>query len=259
MPRTFPFQLLTANLGEADSKTPVFARSNYWVCTMEYILSGRGTLEEDGQVFNPGPGDIYILHKGSNHRYWPDRNDPWKKYFLVFDGALMSDLFRMYRLETVFHIPKCTAMKKYFESFLSLPCGSEETDRRASVLFHQLVHELSDHVYRMPEPQSTPPEILKLKEELDSSLEQSFSLADYADRSHFSEAHLIRMFRSTFGLTPYNYLLTQRLEAAKRLLSYSTLSIKEIASRLVFSDQYYFSNCFKRKNGVSPLAFRKKS
>ena len=50
--------------------------------------------------------------------------------------------------------------------------------------------------------------------------------------------------------------MNKKIEMAKRLLLYSKLSVKEIAAQLSFSDQYYFSNYFKRKTGTSPRSFR---
>ena len=50
--------------------------------------------------------------------------------------------------------------------------------------------------------------------------------------------------------------MNKKVETAKRLLLYSRLSVKEIAARLSFSDQYYFSNYFKRKTGAAPRTYR---
>ena len=50
----------------------------------------------------------------------------------------------------------------------------------------------------------------------------------------------------------------QKMELAKRLLLYSSFSIKEIAAHLAFSDQYYFSNFFKMKTGLSPRTYKMK-
>ena len=103
-----------------------------------------------------------------------------------------------------------------------------------------------------------PEEIEQLKLALDNAVGENFRLEDFASRSGMSEAHLIRQFRSHFQATPYDYLMMRKIETAQRLLLYSTLSVKEIAARLGFSDQYYFSNYFKRKKGLSPRLYRAK-
>ena len=91
---------------------------------------------------------------------------------------------------------------------------------------------------------------------LDSSEKIRFHLAEYAEKNGKSEAYLIREFRKQYSVSPYQYLLTRKLETARQLLRYSNLSIKEIAEQLCFSDQYYFSNCFKKTFGLSPKFFK---
>ena len=56
--------------------------------------------------------------------------------------------------------------------------------------------------------------------------------------------------------TPDNRKLNQ---AACGLLNDRTLSIKAIAEKLRFSDEYYFTRFFTKMNGVPPAAYRKRS
>lgn len=253
-PESFPFQLITAARGDADSKTPVFERQDYDACTVEYVERGRGFLEINGFSCAPGPDSIYILSKHSTHRYTPDRGDPWKKLFFVVDGELMESLFRSYRLTETYFVPDCPHLKEFFLEMFDLPVNTEEGNLQGALVFHHLLSELSRCVRRMP-PRSNP-ELRRLKEVLDSSVSRAFHLAEYARETPWSEAHLIRLFRSEYQQTPYEYLMSRKMEQARKLLLYSSFSIKEIAEHLAFSDQYYFSNYFKLRCGLSPKKFR---
>ena len=139
---------------------------------------------------------------------------------------------------------------------MALNPNSETVNQQGALLFHQFVSELARVTYGIPSV--LPPEVEKLKETLDSSMTSGFNLVEYAQKSDYSEAHLIRIFRSAFGITPYDYLMSKKMELAKRLLLYSSFSIKEIAAHLAFSDQYYFSNFFKMKTGLSPRNYKMK-
>lgn len=68
--------------------------------------------------------------------------------------------------------------------------------------------------------------------------------------------HLLGVFRQYTGLTPYQYFLQLRIHRAKEPLGNPDLSIKEIAARMQFENQYYFSRLFRRKTAVSPSAWR---
>ena len=58
-------------------------------------------------------------------------------------------------------------------------------------------------------------------------------------------------------MTPTEYVSFLRLQKAKRLLIDTDLLIKEIAAECGFSNEYYFSNFFKKRTELSPQNFRK--
>jgi len=72
-----------------------------------------------------------------------------------------------------------------------------------------------------------------------------------------SPAHFARAFKETMGRAPHNYLLTLRLEKARRLLDDSEAGLSEVAQRTGFADQAHFTRLFKREFGVTPGALLK--
>lgn len=72
-----------------------------------------------------------------------------------------------------------------------------------------------------------------------------------------SQFHLIRIFKKTTGLSPYQYLNRLRLEKACTLLRVSKKTILEVAHQVGVLDISNFNYYFKRMTGVSPLKYRK--
>ena len=251
----FPFKLIGASYGIADARTPLIERHDYECCTVEFVYKGRGGLDINGFDCNLGENSVYILHKHSHHRYWPDKGDPWAKIFFVIDGELMDTLFKAYRMDDVYAIPDCPQLKKYFDEMRQLKPGIGELHQQAAVIFHRLLEECHAILYGSAE-HLVSPAILELKKHLDGHLEKKFNLADYCRAHKHSCAHMIRSFKYQYGASPYDYLMQKRIDAARLMLRHSAFSVKEIAARLMFSDQYYFSNYFKRKTGVSPRKFK---
>jgi AraC family transcriptional regulator len=70
-----------------------------------------------------------------------------------------------------------------------------------------------------------------------------------------SVSHFTRAFRATFGTTPYAYVLKERMDRAKRMLSQGVESFSQVALACGFSDQAHFCKLFKRMNGVTPTAW----
>jgi AraC-like DNA-binding protein/mannose-6-phosphate isomerase-like protein (cupin superfamily) len=71
-----------------------------------------------------------------------------------------------------------------------------------------------------------------------------------------SPAYFSRVFRSAFGVAPKVWIVQQRIHFATVLLASTELSLKEMASRLGYSDFFHFSRQFKQVIGVSPRAYR---
>ena len=67
-----------------------------------------------------------------------------------------------------------------------------------------------------------------------------------------STSHLNAVFKSYTAMTPYQYFISIKIRKAKELLEAGALPIKEVAFRLGFNDQYYFSRLFRKKTGVAP-------
>ena len=84
-------------------------------------------------------------------------------------------------------------------------------------------------------------------------------VADLA-RAHGSAPHTFtRLFSAATGNTPKAYLKRRLNQAAIQLLTGSDLTIKQIAYRLRFSDEFYFSRFFKKLNGWPPSLYRKQT
>ncbi len=75
-------------------------------------------------------------------------------------------------------------------------------------------------------------------------------------RFGYTPAHLCRKFKKSTGLSPMNYLKIYRLETAHNMLKNDTSSIGDIAAECGFSDANYFTRCFKKHFGISPMQYR---
>ena len=92
------------------------------------------------------------------------------------------------------------------------------------------------------------------KEILEDSIFTSISIGQVADACCLSEFRFFRLFKQSFGQSPYHFLLRRRIEKARELKK-QDLSWGEIAYRLNFTDLAAFSNAFKKITGVSPTQF----
>lgn len=94
-----------------------------------------------------------------------------------------------------------------------------------------------------------------LRENLDGQI----GLADLACECGLSVSHFTRSFRRSFGTSAHRYLMLQRIEKSKSLLSKSRVALCDVALQSGFSDQASFSRTFKAVVGIPPGHWRRKA
>ena len=87
---------------------------------------------------------------------------------------------------------------------------------------------------------------------------ENFSIDDICREIGISRVQLYRKVKALIGYNVNDYLLTVRLQKAKFLLINEGLSISEVAFKVGFSSQAYFSTVFKSKFSVTPSEYREK-
>ncbi len=97
----------------------------------------------------------------------------------------------------------------------------------------------------------------KVLEYIHFNLDQRISVQDLATLSSLSEFHFSRAFKQTFGVTPHRYLVVQRIEKAKDLLTASSLSLSEIAGLVGYGRPETLHRAFRAEGLPPPQKFRK--
>ncbi len=100
------------------------------------------------------------------------------------------------------------------------------------------------------------PTVASLQAYLGENYKLSLSLGQLASKFFLSENYLCELFKKHTGDTILSFLKKLRLENACRLLSTSSLSIKEVAARVGFSDYSYFGRIFRKNIGQTPDQYR---
>ena len=68
--------------------------------------------------------------------------------------------------------------------------------------------------------------------------------------------YLSHAFKQEYGVSPINYMISRRINESKYLLAETDLSLSQIAQLLGFSSLSYFSQVFRKTQGVSPMEYR---
>lgn len=82
------------------------------------------------------------------------------------------------------------------------------------------------------------------------------SLDQLAAEACLSKYHFLRLFRSAFGLSPYQFIQQLRVEKARSFLAGSDMSIADLAGLLGFENSQSFSRLFFQRTGLYPTQYR---
>ncbi|MGW5677605.1 helix-turn-helix transcriptional regulator [Streptomyces sp. NPDC003860] len=96
----------------------------------------------------------------------------------------------------------------------------------------------------------------KARDRMDRDYAKPLDVPALARGALMSPGHFSRSFRAAFGDTPYNYLMTRRIERAKALLRRGDLSVTEVCMEVGCTSLGSFSSRFTELVGESPSAYR---
>jgi AraC family transcriptional regulator len=112
---------------------------------------------------------------------------------------------------------------------------------------------------KLHSPPLSPVRIHEIAEYVDANLCEKISLFQLSAIAGTSASHFVRQFSASVGQSPYQFVLTRRIELAKQLLSRTDRSIVDIALDCGFSHQEHLNNAFRRRVGTTPAAWRRAS
>jgi AraC family transcriptional regulator len=93
------------------------------------------------------------------------------------------------------------------------------------------------------------------KQYMDDACLEIKDINEIASVCNMSEFHFFRSFKQAFNRTPYQYLLNNRLQLAKRLIREGDMSVTDIAVHCSFPDVHTFSKAFKRQFNIPPSQY----
>lgn len=224
----------------------------------EYVIDGEGDVTVDSRTNHPEKGDLYILPKGCLHDYHSDAQKPFEKIWMNVRGPLCDELIHVYGLMGILIVKKIDDVYPIFKEFLEICENKElsidEIHKKCALVFHKLIMKISERL-GSESGKAVNDTAAEIKAYIDRNIYEHIGIDDIARQVNLSQSQVNRIFKKSFDVTPYNYILNRKIETAKLLLKNTSLTVKEIAYKLNFTDEHYFSNLFLEKTGVRPKKY----
>lgn len=101
--------------------------------------------------------------------------------------------------------------------------------------------------------------ILAVANYIQQNLSSTITVEDIAASLYMSRPYLSKKFKKETGISVSDFIHTQKIEEAKRLLKYTDKSLLSISIYLSYSSQSHFTNMFKKLTGQLPKTYREQS
>ena len=247
-----------------------------------FITKGKGIQVISSNEYEVSEGDIFILQGFQNH-YFKDAGkaeminvmfDPVKSPGLVSDEIKTIDGY-----SALFILEPRYRNRMHFKNMLHL---NRVDLAKSEYVLNGMLHELA-----LKEPGYELFLRLKLEEIIlflsrkysqisipkakslvrigkaihfiETNFYNNIYIQQLADLSFMSIRNFQRIFKEATGLSPNDYLLELRIQHASKLLTETDSAIYSVSEQVGIADWFYFSKAFKKKFGVSPLAYRKQN
>lgn len=240
------------------------------------LESGNPTHFVDFEPVTLQENCLFTINKECVHYF--DRNEPYNGYVIIFTDEFFCNnennqrflqntpLFNNPQLNAVITnqaetLPFFTSTAQTIKDFLIKESFQNQHD-----FLHNLLHNLlifAENLYNgqkeQPNINSIDYEIATLFRDLvEKNYSKQKSVSFFASQLSITEKRLGMAAQRIYGKLPKEMIDDRVMLEAKRLLSHSALSVKEIGIQLGFDDPAYFFRFFKKNAHSTPLEFREK-
>ncbi len=179
---------------------------------------------------------------------------PFKCIFLHFDNLPEDFIKRFEAFPCFFESENFEKIYEDVTQIIKLYCSADSVNNICATA--KLLLLLKD----IQTPKSEENNIaLKAKLYIHNNYNEDLNIDSIAEHCNISASYLHKVFSKIYGIGPAEALVNRRIYKAKDLIINTDLSFCEIAYICGFHSQSYFSDCFKRKNGITPREFKQKN
>lgn len=250
------------SVGLNDNQTAIHREEGFPTFHWIHTVHGAGEFTVNGQTFRMLPNQGILLRPGVPHDYRPETSE-WATWYLTFDGALASPItaaLELQHMQLISWDPDCELARihelfdekcRYSFDFAGVN-GSQEVYAFLALL--KRYGQTSGQPSLSKGHERLTPIYLLIEERYG---DPALGLAEMAAAIGVSPQYLNTLFRNSWGISPYQYLIQFRIQKSKELLTADhTRTVKAIAGEAGFLDDSHFVHTFHKLSGMTPVQFR---
>jgi AraC-like DNA-binding protein len=238
-------------------------RADHPYCCFQYTVSGEGGFRNAEGEFRVPAGSGFVMEVSDpevEYFYPPEGKEPWKFIYAEFQGGSVKEAVREFtRLYGPIYSlsqdsgPIKTLLDYQRNDGATLSLDAMDSAEIVNNLFVAMGRSARNEQENEDHSSLVRDALLIIEEFIGSNINASI----LAKKLGVSREHLTRVFRRELHMSPYAFILDQRLQQACHLLHTTDDNNILIAEKTGFGSDVHFSQLFKKRMGMTPKEFRR--
>lgn len=231
------------------------------------VLSGKGRYYVGEKCFEVGAGQLFLLKHNEEVFYQADADDPWHYIWVTYGGDFARDhMEKAGFTDGVYVRTSHVDITEYLNLVLEMLKRQHMRVSSEVARFGLALQYLSLAIESWEKDSSqgrrddlTPEDYVRYAVRFIRSNYQHIRISDVADYISINHTYFTDIFKERMYMSPQEYLMQVRMSKSKELLRNTSVPIYRVANEVGYEDQLSFSKMFRKRFGISPKEYRKKS
>lgn len=228
----------------------------------EYIFffctEGKGHIFVKGKEYVLHENEAFCIPRYCSHYYYGDEIEPWSILWVHFKGT-DTEYFPLSECRIISFGSKNAANRMHFLFDLLFRVLQGNYTLGNFIYISQVLSLILAETYNREKKESVQEQnshVTRVIRYMYKHLKEKLTLEDIAREVELSKSYINAIFQKYTQHSPMDFFINIKIKEACMLLRTTDLYICEVAQKIGYSDQYYFSRIFKKVVGISPKEYK---
>lgn len=226
-----------------------------------YCTEGKGIISVDNKEYILQKNEAFCIPRNKGHFYYACDENPWSILWVHIKGE-DTKYFPLDECRIIHFSTEASINRMFFLFDLLFRVLDVSYYSLGNFIYiSQVLNLIMGETYCREKPKSVSSEnrqVTYIVRFMYKNLDKNLTLKQILDEFKCSKSHLNDIFQKATQHSPMDFYINLKVQEACKLLRSTDLLIYEVAERLGYKDQYYFSRTFKKITGMSPSDYRNK-
>lgn len=226
-----------------------------------FVIGGQGIFQLQQQRYPVAKQDLVVINSGVPHAELSQAGSPMEYIVLGVDSL------EVLAEATGYTLSHFDTSWKEIEGYLRLMLQEARSGKPGhqlvcqhllEIIVLQLLRQGNLALTATAADRKSNRECILVRRYIDDHFKENLTLDQLAELAHINKYYLVHTFRKEYNTSPISYQISRRIQESRLLLTNTDYTLSQISQILGFSSLSYFSQSFRRLEGISPMEYRKK-